>query len=103
MYSPVALRQLAEAERLIKAKMYSIYAIYNKKHDKFYIGQSNNLDERLNAHDDKRFANSYTTRFDGEWKLIFKEDVATRSQALMREKQLKSFRGREFIRNFIPR
>jgi len=83
--------------------MYIIYAIYNKDHDKFYIGQTENLEKRLQMHNNKAFKNGYTSRFDGEWQLIYNEEVASRQEALIREKQLKSFRGREFVKNFIPR
>jgi len=83
--------------------MFIIYALYNKKPDKIYIGQTKNLATRLEAHRNKTFNNSFTARFDGEWQLIYSEKVATRNQALKREKQLKSFRGRQFIKSFIPR
>jgi len=81
--------------------MYKVYAIYNKKHGKIYIGQTDNLDERLRLHREKVFVNSYTSRFDGDWSLIYSEEVVTRAGALKREKQLKSYRGREFIKTFI--
>ncbi|MBI4039516.1 hypothetical protein HY388_01685 [Candidatus Daviesbacteria bacterium] len=57
----------------------------------------------MRLHDEKTFRNSFTARFDGEWKLIYKEQVEDRKEALLREKQLKSYRGREFIKKFIPR
>jgi putative endonuclease len=83
--------------------MYSIYGIYNIKHGKIYIGQCDDLEERLRMHNHKIFPNCYTARFDGKWILIYSEQVNTRKEALTREKQLKSYRGRQFIKNFIPR
>ncbi|MDE2312280.1 MAG: GIY-YIG nuclease family protein [Patescibacteria group bacterium] len=80
--------------------MFYIYAIYNKVHGKTYIGQTRNLAERLSLHN-KHVLKGYTSRFDGEWKLIYSENVTTRQEALKREKQLKSYRGREFIKSFI--
>lgn len=82
--------------------MYNIYVIYNLKHKKIYIGQTEDLQQRLELHNKKTFK-GYTSRFDGEWQLIYNEEVATRQEALIREKQLKSFRGREFVKKFIPR
>ena len=81
--------------------MYRVYAIYNKFANKIYIGQTKDLGERIILHNDKVFK-GFTSRFPGEWKLIYKESVATRQEALKREKQLKSFRGREFIKSHIP-
>lgn len=81
--------------------MFYVYALYNDKYAKIYIGQTNNLDQRIKLHNSKEFKNSFTTRFDGSWVLIYKEKMETRSDALKREKQLKSYRGREFIKNLI--
>jgi putative endonuclease len=81
--------------------MYSVYAIYNKKHTKIYIGQTADIDERLQLHNAHKF-HGYTSSFDGEWQLIYREDVLDRKTALLREKQLKSFRGREFVKKHIP-
>jgi putative endonuclease len=78
-----------------------VYALYNREKAKTYIGQTANLNKRLYDHNEKR-SDHYTAKQQGEWELIYKESVATRSEALMREKQLKSFRGREFIKQHIP-
>lgn len=97
-YSGVALRQLAEVEQWT---MFFIYAIYNQLADRIYIGQTADLSKRLEEHN-KHIFKGYTSRFPGEWKLIYQESVSTRPEALQREKQLKSYRGREFVRKCIP-
>ncbi|MBI4039144.1 GIY-YIG nuclease family protein [Candidatus Daviesbacteria bacterium] len=81
--------------------MFYVYSIYNKKHCKIYIGQTDNLDQRIKLHNDKEFRNSYTAKFDGEWVFLYKEECETRQAALIRERQLKSYRGRQFIKNLI--
>ena len=82
--------------------MFYIYALYNRKNDKIYIGQTKDLEERLRLHKNQVFKTSFTSRFDGEWELIYKEKVNNRKEALLREKQLKSYQGRQFIRRLIP-
>lgn len=82
--------------------MFSVYAIFNPENHRIYIGQTENLEERLVLHNNKRFKNSYTAKFNGEWKLIYQESFLSRKEALIREKQLKSYRGREFLKNYIP-
>jgi putative endonuclease len=57
--------------------MYQVYAIYNKLADKIYIGQTSDLTQRINLHNIKAFK-GYTSRFDGEWQLIYSEKVDTR-------------------------
>ena len=81
--------------------MYTVYALYNVKHDKIYIDQTKNIDNRKILHNEKIFKRSYTARFDGKWDAIYKEEHPNRKNALRREKQLKSFRGRQFIKKFI--
>ncbi|MBU1327276.1 GIY-YIG nuclease family protein [Patescibacteria group bacterium] len=81
--------------------MYYVYAVYNQENNKIYIGQSKNFDERLKLHNSKEFKHSFTSRFSGKWKLIYKEELFTRKDALAREKQLKSYRGRLFVKKLI--
>jgi len=81
---------------------YHVYALYNKNCAKIYIGQTQNLDERIDLHRKKIFENSYTAKLPGEWILIYREKVNNRKDALKREKQLKSYQGRQFIKSLIP-
>ena len=83
--------------------MFAVYAIYNRKHGKLYIGQTADIEARMELHRDKMFVNSFTSRFDGEWEIIYQESLPDRRSALIREKQLKSYRGREYIKTCIPR
>lgn len=78
-----------------------VYAIYNKKYNKIYIGQTNNLERRLNEHNSK-FGNHYTAKVGGDWEIVYQEKVLTKEEVLKREKQLKSYQGRKFIKTFIP-
>lgn len=57
--------------------MYFVYAIYNRSVEKIYIGQTDNLEERLKQHTDKTFIKSYTAKFSGIWELIYKEELDT--------------------------
>lgn len=81
--------------------VYFVYTIYNRKHNKFYIGQTFDVTKRVQEHNDK-VLKGYTSRFDGNWELIYKEELPSRQEAVKREHQLKSFRGREFIKRHIP-
>ena len=82
---------------------YIVYAIYNASVDRIYIGQTQNLTERIRLHNNHEFKNGFTARFNGEWIIIYQETVETRNEALKREKQLKGYQGRQFIKKFIPR
>jgi len=79
--------------------MYCVYAIYNKDKKRIYIGQTNNLERRLAEHESPNI--HYTGKHHGQWVLIYQEKCIDRSMAIAREKQLKSFRGREFLKRLI--
>ncbi len=79
---------------------YYVYAIYNRQHGKIYIGQTVDLEKRLSEHNNKVYK-GFTSRFNGEWIIIHQEIYESREKALIREKQLKSFRGREYVRKQI--
>jgi putative endonuclease len=80
---------------------YYVYVLMNPD-NKIYIGQTNDLQRRLEEHNDPDFRGTlYTKRNKGPWELVYSEEYATRSEAMIRERQLKSFQGREFIRKHL--
>lgn len=79
-----------------------VYVLYNPTSRKTYVGQTDNLESRVADHNSKR-GNHFTAKMPGEWVVIYKEKANNRREALVREKQLKSYQGRQFIKNFIPR
>ncbi|MCJ7553279.1 MAG: GIY-YIG nuclease family protein, partial [Ignavibacteriaceae bacterium] len=74
-------------------------AIYSSSHSKIYIGQTDNLERRLFEHNNGLLS-TYTKRYK-PCQVVYKEDYETRSEALKREKQLKSQKGREFMWRMI--
>ena len=79
--------------------MYTTYVLYSEKYDKIYIGFTSNLQQRLLSHN-KLATKGWTIKF-RPWQLIYHENHQTKQQAMNREKQLKSYQGRRFIRNLI--
>ena len=79
--------------------MYFVYALYSESFDKIYVGYSSDVQKRLLAHNDKRNT-GWTSKFQ-PWKILYTEMCNTKAEALKREKQLKSSRGRNFIRKLI--
>jgi len=54
----------------------------------FYVGMTNNLEERLSTHRDKR---SFFTKKFSNLELTYKENYSTKKEAAKREKQLKGW------------
>jgi len=79
--------------------LFTVYVLYSEAFQKIYIGYSSDLKSRLESHNslsDK----GYTKRY-RPWIVVYTEEFSTKAEALKREKQLKSARGREFIWNLI--
>ncbi|MAD52381.1 MAG: endonuclease [Candidatus Marinimicrobia bacterium] len=79
--------------------MYIVYALYSPKYNKIYIGFSSDLDERMISHNVKG-TKGWTIKY-RPWKLVYTETYKTKKEAMKREQQLKSAKGREFIWNII--
>ena len=79
--------------------MYTVYVLYSKDYDKIYIGFTSNLDERLLSHN-VLGNKGWTIKF-RPWIVVYKEEYEAKSMAMRREKELKTAKGREFIRKMI--
>lgn len=77
---------------------FHVYVIYSEEFDKIYIGMSSNLEKRIFAHN--HLPKGWTKRF-RPWNLVYSEGFDEKTEALKREKELKSHQGREFIRTKI--
>ncbi len=65
---------------------------------KRYIGQTQDLAARVAQHNDPETnRHKYTSKLPGPWDLVHHEAYATRSEAMRREKQLKSGQGRAWL------
>ena len=79
--------------------MYVTYVLYSSIHDKIYIGYTSDLINRFHSHNE--FATKgYTIKF-RPWQVIHVEFFDSKQEALRREKELKSSRGRAYIRTKI--
>ncbi|RLD51467.1 MAG: GIY-YIG nuclease family protein [Bacteroidetes bacterium] len=79
--------------------MFTVYVLYSEKYDKIYIGYTSNIEQRLLSHN-KLSQKGYTVKY-RPWKIVYTEKFTTKKEALQREKELKSSRGRNFIRKEI--
>ncbi len=75
------------------------YVLYSKKYQKIYIGYTSNLIVRFKSHNclSKK---GFTTKF-RPWIIIHVEFFNSKSLAMSREKELKSSKGRFYIKEEI--
>ncbi len=79
--------------------MYTVYVLYSKQYDKIYIGYTSNLEGRLRSHNELA-TKGWTIKY-RPWELVYKEEFSDKSSAMRREQQLKTHKGRDFVRSLI--
>ena len=73
---------------------YVVYILYSQKRSRYYVGQSQNIKNRLEKHN-KGLVNS--TKSGVPWELVTTIDVANRSEALLLEKRIKKRGAKRFL------
>ena len=78
--------------------MSCVYIIYSKTLDKYYVGQTDNLERRLIQHNS---GYSKSTKSASPWELKHVERFNSRSEAMKRELEIKSKKSRKYIEYLI--
>ena len=77
---------------------YTVYCLYSFKYDKIYVGYTSDLISRFHSHNSLA-TKGYTLRY-RPWIVAYTEELASKSAAMKREKELKSSRGRAYFREY---
>ena len=77
--------------------MFTVYVLYSEKYNKLHIGFTSDLNSRFLSHN-KLATKGFTVKY-RPWEIIYTEEFESKKDALIREKQLKQGKGREWIRN----
>ena len=78
--------------------MYSVYIMYSQKLDKYYIGYSSDVEDRLRKHN--RNSKGFSS-LGIPWILLYTECFESKKEALAREKQLKNWKNRNRLESLI--
>jgi putative endonuclease len=78
--------------------MYYVYAIKSISRNYIYVGMTNDLDRRINQHNNGK---SITTKAYKPFILLYSEIKESREEARNREKYLKSGIGKEFLKALL--
>jgi putative endonuclease len=76
--------------------MYTVYVLYSEKYNKHYTGYTNNLMNRLKAHNELGIK-GFTVKY-RPWRLIYQKEFELKTEAMTHEKWLKSGVGRDCIK-----
>jgi putative endonuclease len=83
------------ASTTFQKTMFTVYILYSPSKDNFYVGFSGDISDRLVRHNDGR---SKSTAHGVPWELVYSEEFPSRSEAMAREKQIKSWKSAAAIR-----
>jgi putative endonuclease len=75
--------------------MFKVYILYSVIKDKYYVGQTEDLERRLAVHN---MRNNMGT---SDWELKYYESFETRSEAMKRESEIKSKKRRSYLEGLI--
>jgi len=79
--------------------MFTVYVLFSPKFRKIYVGFTANLEQRMIAHN-QLAKKGFTVKF-RPWEILFTEQFESKTDAMRREKALKTAAGRAFIWSII--
>ena len=75
-----------------------VYILFSQTKNRFYIGFTSNLEERIIRHNQKSKGFTGNTN---DWKVVYTENYASKDEAHERELQIKSWKSRIKIQQLI--
>ena len=78
--------------------MFYTYILFSELTNKFYVGSTGNLEDRINRHNSGR---SKATKSGIPWKLVYTENFENRSEAFKREMEIKNWKSHNRIEKLI--
>jgi len=79
---------------------YYFYIIYSQQLDKYYVGHTSNLDERLKKHNTNH--KGFTGKAN-DWAVVYTEIYSTKELAYAREREVKKWKSKLRITKLIMR
>jgi putative endonuclease len=78
--------------------MWYLYIIYSENLDKYYTGVTDELEWRLERHNQGW---SRSTKGGIPWRIVYIEEYETKADALKREREIKRRKSRKYIESLI--
>ena len=78
--------------------MYTVYILQSDRTKRYYIGYTSNLERRLEFHNQGM---TRSTKHGAPWSVVHREQFETKSEALLREQAIKSYRGNSRFKKLV--
>ena len=75
-----------------------VYILYSQSIDRFYIGETIDVENRLSEHNTHFFEGSFTSQAN-DWTVFLTLECKNRTQARMIESHIKKMKSKTYIRN----
>jgi len=77
-----------------------VYILYSQSRDRYYIGSSGDVEQRLIRHN---AGATLSTKSGRPWKIVYTETLPTKTEALKREINLKRLKSRFYLEEIIKK
>jgi putative endonuclease len=77
---------------------YFMYILHSQSYDRYYVGMTSDLEERLILHNGNHIG--YTGKY-SDWRIVYSEEFAIKSEAYARERAVKKWKSRKMIERLI--
>ena len=78
--------------------MYHVYILKSRTSSRHYIGSTEDIDNRLKEHNAN---NVRSTKNKGPWLLIHQEEFINKHDALLREREIKGYKGNSLFKKLV--
>ena len=78
--------------------MHYTYILFSKSKNKYYIGSTSNLEDRIKKHNSNHKGFTGNTN---DWEIVYSENFESIQEALLREKKIKNWKSRIMIEKLI--
>ena len=76
-----------------------LYILHSPTKDKFYVGETEDFEKRLELHRSKQFIQSYTAKQADDWEVFLTVECQNRTHARKVEEFIKKMKSKKFIQS----
>ena len=80
--------------------MHFLYIVHSKTIDRYYVGETHDLVNRLEQHNQHHFKNNFT-KAAKDWKVALSKICESKEDAIYLERFIKRMKSKEFIQKVI--
>ena len=80
--------------------MHFLYILYSESADRYYVGETANLENRIHAHIEHKYKKAFTKAAE-DWKVVLEMRLEEKEDVLFLERFIKKMKSKVFIKKII--